>query len=49
MLDLLVQRLQDYGGTLLWRTDNERVARARSSPTPMATCCNWADEPERGS
>jgi catechol 2,3-dioxygenase-like lactoylglutathione lyase family enzyme len=24
MLDLLVRRVQEYGGTLLWRTDNER-------------------------
>jgi len=23
-LDLLVRRVQEYGGTLLWRTDNER-------------------------
>jgi len=24
MLDLLVRRVQEHGGTLLWRTDNER-------------------------
>ena len=47
MLDLLVRRVQEHGGSLLWPTDNERGRASAFVTDPDGYALQLGDEPER--